>query len=240
MTSLALFHKTLGEVSPEEQGYLDVVMNLCNKYHGNQMRDDGSSYMSHVRDVIRQIIIRERKCSGVVDWVTVSAGGLHDIIEDSYSHEFPVTPEMIRLAYAEINPPFGQEVAFIVESVSKLPKKMFASKEDRFEEYRHRFFAKAEIDFRILLVKYPDRFHNVSRLSALDDPPKVLRVAKQTVDVFVRERFRALNILPVRYHEDFNLMVNQMTLFALAYLPNDYDIFYSPKPLTESGIILLP
>jgi (p)ppGpp synthase/HD superfamily hydrolase len=179
---------------------------------------------------MRQIIELERACSGKIDWTTVVAGGCHDLIEDSYSRPTPVTPEIIRRAFSQGgDEKFGSDVAFLVEAVSKRRREEFSSKAARLAEYHARLFAAARRDHRVLLIKYPDRNHNLATLHGLTttDPSKVQRVAQETLDFYVRKgRDMALRILPECYHVEFGRMVNRMERLALAYLIDEYSVYY--------------
>lgn len=243
MTSLVVFEKLLHNISLEDRGYLGLVRHLCCVHHGSQMRDDGTPYQFHVNDVMRQIIEIQRACDEHVDYKLVSAGGCHDLIEDSYGSKNPVTPAIIRKAFSEIDPVVGQVMAFRTEAVSKRPRTDFPNKKARLREYHIRLFEKARIDPLILLIKYADRLHNLATLHGLtvNDPDKVYRVASETRDFYVpMGRSEALKILPERYHIVFGRMVDRMYGLALAYLTDEFEISCSPKPLTESGSILLP
>ena len=230
MTSLAVFQNSLHGISHRARGFLGMVEHLCCQYHGQQMRDDGSAYMDHVHDVMRQIVEIERACGKKrIDWATVCAGGCHDLIEDSYAAEVPVTPEIIQQAFSVVDPRFGRDVAFVVSAVSKRRREDFADKAERLAEYHERLFRLAHHDYRALLVKYPDRLHNLATLHGLTttDPSKVERVAQETLDFYVpRGRNEALGILPKCYHEIFSNMVDRMERLALAYLVDKYQISY--------------
>jgi len=229
MTTIAVFQDNLHDIPFEARAYMNTVDHLIQQYHGDQIRDDGAPYTNHVRDVMRQILELERKCRGEVDWGTVIAGGCHDLIEDSYSRPVPVTPEIIARAFGQHDRVFGVKVAWLVTVVSKLPRKNFPTKEARLEEYYNRLFRSAEEDYRVLLVKYPDRNHNLATLHGLTatDPSKVQRMAQETLDIYIpKGRECAIRLLPDCYHQDFLHMLDRMERLALAYLVQEYSVSY--------------
>ncbi len=237
MTSFYVLNQYLHKLSGRTQQAFFMVLHLCYQYHGQQMRDDGSEYMVHVYDVMRQIIEFYRKHGKEVDWVAVAAGGCHDLIEDSYKSEIPVTKDIIREAFARCGSDFADEVAFIVGAVSKGPRSAFVNKEERLTEYHQRLLACATKDYRVLLVKYADRIHNLATLHALTvtDADKVKRVARETLDFYVKiGQTKALEILPRKYHNFFSARVDCMKKLAAVYLPDDYDI--ELIPLTLPGL----
>lgn len=232
MTSLAVFQEKLHNIPFEIRAYIQTVDHLISIYHGDQIRDDGSPYSNHVRDVMRQILEIEHQCKPEIDWAMVIAGGCHDLIEDSYNRETPVTPEIIAQAFGQQNGDFGSKVAWLVSAVSKLPRSECPSKEYRLQEYYGRLFRSAKEDYRVLLIKYPDRKHNLATLHGLEetDPAKIKRVAMETLEVYVPYgETRALEVLPQCYHACFSVMVERMKRLALAYLTDEFIVQYEPK-----------
>lgn len=234
MTSFLVLNRYLHNMPVRAQQALFMVKHLCAQYHGQQMRDDGSSYMVHVYDVMRQMIEFCLDHGKVIDWAAVAGGGCHDLIEDSYKSDHPVTAEIIRAAFARCGSVFADRVAFMVEAVSKGPRSAFPNKELRLEEYHDRLFNRAHEEPMIIIIKYDDRIHNLATLHALTttDPSKVQRVARETVDFYVpMGQTKALEILPRKYHSYFSRRVEHMRRLALAYLLDDYDIEIIPLHL---------
>lgn len=137
------------------------------KAHGNQKRASGEPYLIHPLEVAS--IIADLH----LDDASIAAALLHDTIEDTLA-----TRE-------EIAEMFGEEVADIVEGVTKLSKLEFNNKKkEQAENYRKLFLAMSK-DIRVLLIKVADRVHNMRTLKAIPKPEKRRRIAQETMDIFV-------------------------------------------------------
>ncbi|MFT7144370.1 MAG: guanosine-3',5'-bis(diphosphate) 3'-pyrophosphohydrolase, partial [bacterium] len=137
------------------------------KAHGNQKRASGEPYLIHPLEVAS--IIADLH----LDDASIAAALLHDTIEDTLA-----TRE-------EIAEMFGEEVANIVEGVTKLSKLEFNNKKkEQAENYRKLFLAMSK-DIRVLLIKVADRVHNMRTLKAIPKPEKRRRIAQETMDIFV-------------------------------------------------------
>ena len=134
--------------------------------HKEQKRASGEPYIIHpiaVATVIAQLHL---------DVESIEAALLHDVVEDT-----PVTEEMIGIE-------FGPRVKELVEGVTKLDKLRFQDyKEAQMENFRKMILAMTK-DIRVILLKLADRTHNMRTLGALR-PDKRIRIAKETLDVFV-------------------------------------------------------
>jgi GTP pyrophosphokinase len=133
--------------------------------HKGQVRRSGEPYLVHpleVADVLADMRL---------DVVAIAAGLLHDIVEDT-----PNTIDKVR----EL---FGEQVAHVVEGVTKLSGLQFASSEDRqAESFRKMLLAMVD-DIRVILVKLADRLHNMRTLHHLPEERRV-RVAQETRDIY--------------------------------------------------------
>jgi guanosine-3',5'-bis(diphosphate) 3'-pyrophosphohydrolase len=133
--------------------------------HKGQVRRSGEPYLVHpleVADILADLRL---------DVVAVAAGLLHDIVEDT-----PNTIEKVR----EL---FGEEVAHVVEGVTKLSALQFASNEERqAESFRKMLLAMVD-DIRVILVKLADRLHNMRTLHHLPEERRA-RIAQQTRDIY--------------------------------------------------------
>ncbi|MEC8066862.1 MAG: bifunctional (p)ppGpp synthetase/guanosine-3',5'-bis(diphosphate) 3'-pyrophosphohydrolase [Pseudomonadota bacterium] len=137
------------------------------KAHGNQKRASGEPYLIHPLEVAS--IIADLH----LDDASIAAALLHDTIEDTLA-----TKE-------EIEKLFGEEVANIVEGVTKLSKLEFTNKQkEQAENYRKLFLAMSK-DIRVLLIKVADRLHNMRTLHCIPKPEKRRRIAQDTMDIFV-------------------------------------------------------
>jgi GTP pyrophosphokinase len=133
--------------------------------HKGQVRRSGEPYLVHPLEVA-DLLVDMR-----LDVVAVAAGLLHDIVEDT-----PTTIEKIR----EL---FGEEVAHVVEGVTKLSGLQFASSEERqAESFRKMLLAMVD-DIRVILVKLADRLHNMRTLQHLPEDRRQ-RIAQETRDIY--------------------------------------------------------
>ena len=133
--------------------------------HKGQVRRSGEPYLVHplqVADILADMRL---------DDVAIAAGLLHDIVEDT-----PNTIEKIR----EL---FGEQVAHVVEGVTKLSALQFASSEERqAESFRKMLMAMVD-DIRVILVKLADRLHNMRTLHYLPEERRA-RIAQETRDIY--------------------------------------------------------
>lgn len=141
------------------------AFNFAYQLHEGQYRKSGEPYIAHPVSVATLL----RDLGG--DSVTIAAGFLHDIVEDT-----DVTAE-------ELEAKFGLEVRQLVEGVTKLSKFNFSStKERQAENFRRMFLAMAQ-DIRVIVVKLADRLHNMRTLQHLK-PEKQQRIALETREIF--------------------------------------------------------
>ena len=133
--------------------------------HKGQVRHSGEPYLVHPLEVAD--ILADMK----LDVVCVAAGLLHDVVEDTLT-----TIERIRVT-------FGNDVAHIVEGVTKISAISFASSEERqVENFRKMLLAMVD-DIRVILVKLADRLHNMRTLQHMSDDRRV-RTAQETLDIY--------------------------------------------------------
>jgi GTP pyrophosphokinase len=135
------------------------------KVHEGQERLSGEPYLIHPLEVAG-ILVELR-----MDEVTVTAGLLHDTIEDS------------RTTGEELQRLFGPDVAFLVEGLTKIARIEFTSARERqAENFRKMLVAMSE-DIRILLIKLADRLHNMRTLQHMEETA-ARRVAHETLDIY--------------------------------------------------------
>src|SRR6478609_5343120 len=133
--------------------------------HKGQVRHSGEPYLVHPLEVAD--FLADMK----LDVVAVSAGLLHDVVEDTLT-----TPERI----AEL---FGPEVSHVVEGVTKIGAIPFSSSEERqAENFRKMLLAMVD-DIRVILVKLADRLHNMRTLHHLPEERR-LKIAQETRDIY--------------------------------------------------------
>jgi guanosine-3',5'-bis(diphosphate) 3'-pyrophosphohydrolase len=135
------------------------------KVHEGQQRLSGEPYLVHPLEVGG--ILAEMR----LDEATVAAGLLHDTLEDTLT----TLPELRRL--------FGDQVAFLVEGLTKIAKIEFTSARERQAENFRKMLIAMSKDIRILLIKLADRLHNMRTLQHVDDDTRQ-RIAQETMEIY--------------------------------------------------------
>jgi len=138
---------------------------FCVSHHQGQMRASGEPYIIHPLEVAE--VLAEMK----MDSTAISAGLLHDAVEDT-----PATSE-------DIAAKFGDQVAHIVEGVTKIDKIQFANREDRQAENVRKMLLAMVSDVRVVLIKLADRLHNMRTLEHLR-PDRQEAIARETMDIY--------------------------------------------------------
>ena len=134
--------------------------------HKNQKRDEGVPYIIHPVAVAK--ILTDLK----LDSATITTGLLHDTIEDT------------KVTYETVKKEFGEEVANLVEGVTKISElEDRASVDSKAENFRKLIIATSK-DIRVLLVKLADRLHNMRTIKFVKDKDKMIRKAKETMEVY--------------------------------------------------------
>ncbi len=133
--------------------------------HSDQLRESGDSYITHPLGVAK--ILAELE----LDIVTIVAGLLHDVVEDT-----PITLD-------EITAIFGAEVAALVDGVTKLSRLEFTSKEEQQAETLRKMFIAMAKDIRVVMIKLADRTHNLRTLRFLNTF-KQQEIARETLEIY--------------------------------------------------------
>ena len=150
-------------LNPEK---LNKAYNFAVKAHENQKRDSGDPYSIHPIAVAN--ILTELK----LDSATIATGLLHDTIEDTHA------------TYETIKNEFGQEVADLVDGVTKISVfENQATSTSKAENFRKLILATSK-DIRVLLVKIADRLHNMRTIDAILKIEKKERIAKETMEIY--------------------------------------------------------
>jgi guanosine-3',5'-bis(diphosphate) 3'-pyrophosphohydrolase len=138
---------------------------FCQEQHEGQRRASGEPYVIHPLEVAQ--VLADLK----MDATAIAAGLLHDAVEDT------------DVSTQEIARRFGEQVAHIVEGVTKLDKIKFANREDHQAENIRKMLLAMVTDVRVVIIKLADRLHNMRTLEHLR-PEKQQRIAKETLDVY--------------------------------------------------------
>jgi len=150
-------------LNPEK---LNKAYNFAIRAHKNQKRDSGDPYSIHPIAVAN--ILTELK----LDSATIATGLLHDTIEDTHA------------TYETIKNEFGQEVADLVDGVTKISVfENQATSTSKAENFRKLILATSK-DIRVLLVKIADRLHNMRTIDAISKIEKKERIAKETMEIY--------------------------------------------------------
>jgi GTP pyrophosphokinase len=151
--------------SSEDISLIRKAWEFCVQHHEGQIRASGEPYIVHPLGVAE--VLAEMK----LDATAIAAGLLHDSVEDT-----PATNE-------EIQAGFGDQVAHIVEGVTKIDKIQFANREDRQAENVRKMLLAMVSDVRVVLIKLADRLHNMRTLEHLQ-PDRQEAIARETQDIY--------------------------------------------------------
>src|SRR5471030_2414831 len=152
--------------SDADEALLNKAYVYAMKAHGKQFRASGDPYFAHPLEVAA--ILTDLK----LDVATIVTALLHDTIEDTLA------------TYDDIKANFGDEIAGLVDGVTKLSQlELFSERTKQAENFRKLMLAITS-DIRVLLVKLADRLHNMRTLSFIDKPEKRHRIAQETQDIY--------------------------------------------------------
>lgn len=162
---------TLGTLREKTKAYdkeglalIERAFQFADKVHRGVKRKSGEPYISH------PIAVAVRLAELKLDSPTIAAALLHDVVEDT------------GITVDEIRKEFGEDIAFLVDGVTKLGKLKYRGAERMAESLRKMFFAIAE-DIRVVLIKLADRLHNMETLGALPEE-KQKRIALETLEIY--------------------------------------------------------
>src|SRR5690606_25327612 len=148
----------------EEQELIIKAYNFAELAHKEQKRMSGEPYFYHVFETAK--ILAQLG----MDTQTISAGLLHDVLEDT-----KVTEE-------EMEKEFGPEITFLVKGVTKLGTLKYRGHERHIESLRKFFIAMAN-DLRVVIIKFADRLHNLRTLEFVRED-KRHRIAIESIEVY--------------------------------------------------------
>ncbi|MHB8651957.1 MAG: RelA/SpoT family protein [Minisyncoccota bacterium] len=156
---------TLHNPSEKETALIEKAYHFSQEAHEGQKRFSGDPYFVHAFETGKNLAIFG------MDTQTITAGLLHDVLEDAGISEEIIEKE------------FGKNILFLIKGVTKLGKLKYRGLERHVESLRKLFIATAE-DPRVILIKLADRLHNVKTLAGHKDPQKQRRIALETIEIF--------------------------------------------------------
>ncbi|MGZ5932446.1 MAG: RelA/SpoT family protein [Rhizomicrobium sp.] len=149
-----------------DEALLNKAYVYAMKAHGKQFRASGDPYFAHPLEVAA--ILTDLK----LDVATIVTALLHDTIEDTLA------------TYDDIKANFGEEIANLVDGVTKLSQlELFSERTKQAENFRKLMLAITN-DIRVLLVKLADRLHNMRTLQYIESAEKRRRIAQETQDIY--------------------------------------------------------
>src|SRR5580698_2424839 len=168
----ALLEKTpsaaVGASAPEsslDRPLIQKAYEFAKKAHEGQQRLSGDEYLTHlvgVADILAELHM---------DSVTIAAGLLHDILEDT------------KVTYEQLKAEFGEEIANLVEGVTKISTRQFQDTAIRQAESTRKMLVAMAKDVRVILIKLADRTHNMRTLDFLP-PDRREKMARETLDIY--------------------------------------------------------
>ena len=144
---------------------LQRAYRFSERSHRGQQRASGEPYVSHPLQVASLLVDFK------MDVTTVTAGLLHDVLEDTSTTK------------ADLEAEFGKEIAELVDGVTKIGKLAFSSREERQAENFRKMLVAMARDLRVLMIKLADRLHNMRTLDYLA-PDKARKIAHETLDIY--------------------------------------------------------
>jgi guanosine-3',5'-bis(diphosphate) 3'-pyrophosphohydrolase len=165
MTAEEIFTLVASYMNEEHVAFVKKAYEAAKSAHDGQHRSSGEVYIIHPVQVAG--ILAELE----MDPSTVAAGFLHDVVEDT------------DISREDIIRDFGEEVAMLVDGVTKLEKLQYKSKEEKQAENHRKMFVAMAQDIRVILIKLADRLHNMRTLKHVPEE-KQRRVAAETLEIF--------------------------------------------------------
>ena len=182
----------LQEYNPEEAEIVTKAYDYANDLHKGQMRQSGEAYITHPLNVA--YILAEMHA----DKDTICAGLLHDTLEDT------------NISKEDIAHDFNQNIANLVDGVTKLSKMNFSSKQDQNYANTRKIITGITEDVRIIIIKLADRLHNMRTLQFKSEF-KQKENALETMEIFV----------PLAYYIGAYRIKSELEDLSLRYLKPD-------------------
>ncbi len=197
MLSKEEFLKELGEINQNyNMEFIGKAYDTAKTLHEGQFRRSGDPYFTH--PIAVAIILAQLG----MDDETIVGGLLHDVVEDTnYTRDTLVSD-------------FGEDVALLVDGVTKLGSIKFDTKEEAQAENLRKMFMAMSKDIRVLIIKLADRLHNM-RTAEYWDPEKAKEKSRETLDIYA----------PLAGRLGISSVKQEMEDLALEYLyPEDFEM----------------
>ncbi|SDN45972.1 RelA/SpoT family protein [Alkalicoccus daliensis] len=165
MTSEQVLEKASEYLPEKDVAFLREAYEMAKYAHREQYRRSGEPYIWHPVQVAGILVELG------MDPDTIAAAFLHDVVEDT------------DIGLDELEEKFGEQVAMLVDGVTKLGKIKYKSKEEQQAENHRKMFVAMAKDIRVILIKLADRLHNMRTLKHLP-PEKQRRISNETLEIF--------------------------------------------------------
>jgi len=162
---------TVKELIKNQSGSLVAkAYEFAKKAHAGQKRESGAAYFEHA------LAVAENVASWKLDESSIAAALLHDVVEDT------------GVPLENIKKEFGEDIAFLVDGVTKVGKIKYRGVEMQVENLRKMFLA-LSLDIRVVIIKLADRLHNMQTLDNLQQA-KQKRIALETMEIYASLAYR--------------------------------------------------
>ena len=187
-----LIQKVLDYNPQTDVGLLRRAYEFAGKAHEGQVRKSGEPFLKHPL-AVAQILTKMK-----MDTSSIAVGLLHDTIEDSL------------VTFDDITAEFGDDIASIVDGLTKISKVEFMSREEKQAENFRKMVMSMGKDIRVILIKLADRLHNMRTLGPLS-PDQQKRIAQETLEIYA----------PIANRLGIGWMKVELEDLALLYLKPD-------------------